>query len=150
MSLILVFIIYMIFYAITWCFIMFICPYVGPLIWTNKILSYLILSRQKNVNNTYLNGMQLVQYWNKQKENINKQQKHASNTSIKNLQPKICKSPVVTCSIATLSHTCIYGRNMPVTIILFSVWEGDLVNLRGDIFHTISSKTYQTRHNLTS
>jgi hypothetical protein len=29
--------------------------------------------RQKNVNNTYWNGMQLVQYWNKQKENINKQ-----------------------------------------------------------------------------
>ena len=42
--LILVFTIYMIFYAITLCFIMFICPFVGPLIWTNKILSYLILS----------------------------------------------------------------------------------------------------------
>jgi hypothetical protein len=42
MSLILVFIIYMIFYAITLCFITFICPFVGPLIWTNK--SYLILS----------------------------------------------------------------------------------------------------------
>ena len=41
--LILVFTIYMIFYAITLCFIMFICPFVGPLIWTNKILSYLIL-----------------------------------------------------------------------------------------------------------
>ena len=27
---------------------MFICPFVGPLIWTNKILSYLILS------NTYV------------------------------------------------------------------------------------------------
>ena len=40
MSLILVFTIYMIFYAITLCFIMFICPFVGPLIWTNKILSY--------------------------------------------------------------------------------------------------------------
>jgi hypothetical protein len=35
----------MIFYAITLCFIMFICPFVGPLIWTNKILSYLILFR---------------------------------------------------------------------------------------------------------
>ena len=44
MSLILVFIIYMIFYAITLCFMMFICPFVGPLIWTNKILSYLFLS----------------------------------------------------------------------------------------------------------
>ena len=33
-----------IFNAITLCFIMFICPFVGPLIWTNKILSYLILS----------------------------------------------------------------------------------------------------------
>jgi hypothetical protein len=33
----------MIFYAITLCFIMFICPFVGPLIWTNKILSYFIL-----------------------------------------------------------------------------------------------------------
>ena len=41
MSLILVFTIYMIFYAITLCFIMFIRPFVGPLIWTNK--SYLIL-----------------------------------------------------------------------------------------------------------
>jgi hypothetical protein len=40
MSLILVFIIYMIFYAITLCFIMFLCPFVGPLIWTNTILSY--------------------------------------------------------------------------------------------------------------
>ena len=40
MSLILVFTMYMIFYAITLCFIMFICPFVGPLIWTNKILSY--------------------------------------------------------------------------------------------------------------
>ena len=46
MSLILVFTIYMICYAITLCFIMFICPFVGPLIWTNKILSYLILSLQ--------------------------------------------------------------------------------------------------------
>ena len=43
MSLILVFTIYMIYYAITLCFIMFICPFVGPLIWTNKILSYLIV-----------------------------------------------------------------------------------------------------------
>ena len=32
----------MIFYAITLCFIMFICPFMGPLIWTNKIL-YLIV-----------------------------------------------------------------------------------------------------------
>jgi hypothetical protein len=40
-TLILVFTIYMIFYAITLCFIMFICPFVGPLIWTNKILSIL-------------------------------------------------------------------------------------------------------------
>ena len=39
MSLILVFTIYMIFHAITLCFIMFICPFVCPLIWTNKILS---------------------------------------------------------------------------------------------------------------
>ena len=30
--------IYLIFYAITLCFIMFICPFVGPLIWTTKIL----------------------------------------------------------------------------------------------------------------
>ena len=37
-SLILVFTIYLIFYEITLCFIMFICPFVGPLIWTNKIL----------------------------------------------------------------------------------------------------------------
>ena len=44
MSLILVFTIYMIFYTITLCFIMVICPFMGPLIWTNKILSYLILS----------------------------------------------------------------------------------------------------------
>jgi type III secretory pathway component EscU len=42
MSLILVFAIYMIFYAIALCFIMFIWPFVGPLIWINKILSYLI------------------------------------------------------------------------------------------------------------
>ena len=49
MSLILVFINYMIFYAITLCFIMFICPFVGPLIWTNKILSYLILFVQSDV-----------------------------------------------------------------------------------------------------
>ena len=49
MSLILVFTIYMIFYAITFflCFIMFICPFVGPLIWTNTILSYFILSNYK-------------------------------------------------------------------------------------------------------
>ena len=47
MSLILVFTIYMIFYAITLCFIMFICPFVGPLIWTNTILSYFILSNYK-------------------------------------------------------------------------------------------------------
>jgi hypothetical protein len=33
--------IYLIFYAITLSFIMFICPFVGPLIWTNKIL-YLV------------------------------------------------------------------------------------------------------------
>ena len=44
MSLILVFTIYMIFYAITLCFIMFICPFVGPLIWTNKILYLVYLS----------------------------------------------------------------------------------------------------------
>jgi hypothetical protein len=31
--------IYLIFYAITLCFIMFICPFVGPLIWTNTILN---------------------------------------------------------------------------------------------------------------
>jgi hypothetical protein len=40
-SLILVFTIYLIFYAITLCFIMFICPFVGPLIRTNTIL-YLV------------------------------------------------------------------------------------------------------------
>jgi putative Mn2+ efflux pump MntP len=39
---------YMIFYAITLCFIMFMCPFVGPLIWTNKILSYLI-KKQTNI-----------------------------------------------------------------------------------------------------
>jgi hypothetical protein len=33
--------IYLIFYAVTLCFIMFICPFVGPLIWINKIL-YLV------------------------------------------------------------------------------------------------------------
>ena len=37
--------IYMIFYAIALCFIMFICTFVGPLIWTNKILSYLSSTR---------------------------------------------------------------------------------------------------------
>jgi len=42
-SLVLVFTIYLIFYAITLCFIMFICPFVGPLIGINKILSYLII-----------------------------------------------------------------------------------------------------------
>jgi hypothetical protein len=32
--------IYLIFYAVTLCFIMFICPFVGPLIWINKKLQY--------------------------------------------------------------------------------------------------------------
>ena len=41
-SLTLVFTIYLIFYAITLCFIMFICPFVGPLIWTNKILDLIL------------------------------------------------------------------------------------------------------------
>jgi hypothetical protein len=50
MSLILVFTIYMIFYAIILCFIRFICPFMGPLIWTNKILSYLIyLIRNRHI-----------------------------------------------------------------------------------------------------
>ena len=40
-SLVLLFTIYLIFYAITLCFIMFICPFVSPLIGTNKILFYL-------------------------------------------------------------------------------------------------------------
>ena len=52
MSLILVFIIYLIFYAITLCFIIFICPFVGPLIWTNKILS---LMSYKNKSTTTIN-----------------------------------------------------------------------------------------------
>jgi hypothetical protein len=49
MCLILVFTIYMIFYAITLCFIMCICPLVGPLIWTNKILSV----QSRDVNSTH-------------------------------------------------------------------------------------------------
>ena len=44
---------YMIFYAITLCFIMFICPFVGPLIWTNKVLSYLILFGVEGVSQCY-------------------------------------------------------------------------------------------------
>jgi predicted RND superfamily exporter protein len=54
MSLILVFIIYMIFYAITLCFIMFICPFVGPLIWTNKILFYLIYANEQSTHHFWL------------------------------------------------------------------------------------------------
>ena len=54
----------MIFYAITLCFIMFICPFVGPLIWTNKILSYLILSYRNIKVNFYLLCLNYVQIKN--------------------------------------------------------------------------------------
>jgi hypothetical protein len=63
MSLILVFIIYMIFYAITLCFIMFICPFVGPLIWTNKIWSYLILSYRRSCFYPGISGFWLQNIW---------------------------------------------------------------------------------------
>jgi hypothetical protein len=49
MSLILVFTIYMIFYAITLCFIMFICPFVVPLIWTNNNLKHADATKKTEV-----------------------------------------------------------------------------------------------------
>ena len=52
-SLILVFTIYLIFYAITLCLIMFICPFVGPLIWTNKILYLVYCISRKFVETEY-------------------------------------------------------------------------------------------------
>ena len=63
MSLILVFTIYMIYYAITLCFIMFICPFVGPLIWTNKILSYLILQSDVYIQFLFVSMVNI--YWYK-------------------------------------------------------------------------------------
>ena len=53
MSLILVFTIYLIFYAITLCLIMFICPFVGPLIWTNKIVYLVYCISRKTVETEY-------------------------------------------------------------------------------------------------
>ena len=47
-SLTVVFTIYLICYAITLCFIMFICPFVGPLIWTNKIFNLYLYQLPKS------------------------------------------------------------------------------------------------------
>ena len=110
MSLILVFTIYMILYAITLCFIMFICPFVGPLIWTNKILSYL----------TYLLTSGNCQGGDLPPTNSSK--------------GRFCASPLNAQNCTMQLHTCDRVAMLQLEICKFLA--GDLVSITGHFLST--------------